>query len=354
MFIDLIQRHEQAFYTFVHKVHSKGEGLFDSLMRWIEQFLTLMREGLGERISLEFLLPHTGQERVDIMNEIDSVARYHYLLKVQYEARVRRRFGRTQGQSDADAEDEAAAELVNGVVRDLSFGDLVQGDATELAAEADEADSDSDSSDEEDGSSGNDDSDASDDSSSGSEDSGDGSDTEPARTRRTTPTPTPTPTVSRSHTIGHSPVEARPSHRTGTPKYSLDMPSPSRSRPSGPLRNSRSLSRSRASRDKALPSLPVTKQVPSPTKAKAKKKKEAGPKPPELQHIPKLLPLFVEMVSPSAARKRLESARVADITLPPPLPDATVAAATEISCSREAVGPAVASRIASPSFPFLG
>ena len=62
-FIDLIQRHEQSFYSFVHKVHSKGEGLFDSFMRWIEQFLTLMRDGLGAPLSLEFLLPHTGPER---------------------------------------------------------------------------------------------------------------------------------------------------------------------------------------------------------------------------------------------------------------------------------------------------
>ncbi|KAJ4478105.1 hypothetical protein J3R30DRAFT_2860798 [Lentinula aciculospora] len=53
-FVDLIQRHEQSFYSFVHKVHSKGEGLFDSLMRWIELFLTFMREGLGQPISLEF------------------------------------------------------------------------------------------------------------------------------------------------------------------------------------------------------------------------------------------------------------------------------------------------------------
>ncbi|KIP04876.1 hypothetical protein PHLGIDRAFT_75142, partial [Phlebiopsis gigantea 11061_1 CR5-6] len=155
IFIDLIQRHEQSFYTFVHKVHSKGDGLFDHLMRWIEQFLTLMREGLGRPISLEFLLPYTGAERLEIMREVDAVARYHYLLKVQYEAKVRKRFGRTaQGQSAADAADEAAAELVNGVVRDLSFGDLVKGDADDLAAEAsdeeEEEDEDEDSSEDED------------------------------------------------------------------------------------------------------------------------------------------------------------------------------------------------------------
>ena len=73
IFIDLIQRHEQSFYSFVHKVHSKGEGLFTGLMRWIELFLTLMRDGAGDRISLEFLLPHTGPEREDIIREVDAV-----------------------------------------------------------------------------------------------------------------------------------------------------------------------------------------------------------------------------------------------------------------------------------------
>ena len=139
IFIDLVQRHEQSFYHFVHKVHSKGEGLFDDLMRWVELFLTLVREGLGEPISLEFLLPHTGKERADILAEVDKVALYHYKLKVIYEEKLRRRFGRAQvsnGQeNDADAEDEVTQALVNGVVGEISFGELVQGDAIDLAAE---------------------------------------------------------------------------------------------------------------------------------------------------------------------------------------------------------------------------
>jgi len=136
-FIDLVERHEQSFYSFVHKVHSKGEGLFDSLMRWVELFLTVAREGLGEPISLEFLLPHKGQERADILAEVDKVAQYHYKLKVLYEDKLRRRFGRAQS-NEADAEDEATHMLVNGVMGEISFGDLVQGDAMDLAAEDEE------------------------------------------------------------------------------------------------------------------------------------------------------------------------------------------------------------------------
>ncbi|EKM59516.1 uncharacterized protein PHACADRAFT_250075 [Phanerochaete carnosa HHB-10118-sp] len=308
VFIDLIQRHEQAFYTFVHKVHSKGEGLFDSLMRWIERFLALMREGIGEPISLEFLLPHTGQERSDIMKEIDAIARYHYLLKVAHEAKVRRRFGRTQGQSEADAEDEAAAELVNGVVRDLSFGDLVAGDADELAAEVSSSEDDEDSS-EEDDSSSSDDSGSGDNSSSDTEESEEGSSTEGGKREGT---PTPTRTVSRSHTIGHSPASARSQHQH-TPKRSLDVASPSRSRPSGrPLRNSRSMSWARTAKDKTLSALPGARRTDEgreqpaqrSSPVGAKKKKADGPRPPELHHIPKLLPLFVEMMRPLLQTQR--------------------------------------------------
>ena len=117
-----------------------------------------MREGLSglsnqPPISLEFLLPHTGSDRENILKEVDDVARYHYKLKLAYEAKVRRRFGRTQagaggGVDEADREDEAGASMVNDVVSDLSFGELVKGDADDLAAEAtdeeEESDSDSD------------------------------------------------------------------------------------------------------------------------------------------------------------------------------------------------------------------
>ena len=134
-FIDLIQRHEQSFYYFVHKVHSKGEGLFNSLMQWVEMFLTVVREGLGDPLSLEFLLPHTGLERTNILSEVDEVAMYHYKLKVMYEDKLRRRFGNAQGQRDVDAEDEATQTLVNNVLGEINFGELADGDALDVAAE---------------------------------------------------------------------------------------------------------------------------------------------------------------------------------------------------------------------------
>lgn len=123
-FIDLVQRHEQAFYGFVHKVHSKGQGLFDSLMSWVELFLNFARDGVGEKVDLEFLLPHAGEERMNILCEVDAVASYHYKLKVAYEEKVRRRF---QGQG-ASAEETA---LIDSVVASLNISDSVVRDVAE-------------------------------------------------------------------------------------------------------------------------------------------------------------------------------------------------------------------------------
>lgn len=310
MFINLIQRHEQAFYNFVHKVHSKGEGLFDNLMRWIELFLTVVREGLGEPISLEFLLPHTGKERTDILAEVDAVALYHYKLKVAYEDKIRRRFGRVQGQVGADAEDEAAQALVQGVVGEISFGELVQGDAVDLAAE--ETDDSEQSSTEYE-------------TDTESEESDESSEEHPG---------VPSKPVVRSQTV----VQAAPRHvhrKPSRPQVAEDGNRPRQRSLS--LRSSKSMtfsssSKSRANHDlppvppvpklplstmsKPLPPnpglpthrthssadhLPVSQprrepSPPHPRKRRGKKAPEAL-KPPDLHHLPQLLPVFTEMVS---------------------------------------------------------
>ena len=142
IFIDLVQRHEQSFYYFVHKVHSKGEGLFSGLMRWIELFLDIVREGFGEPISLEFILPHTGDERRDTMKEIDEVALHHYKLKIAHESKLRRRFGRAGGASTG-GDDENARAIMGGLVRDVSLGDFMKGGMLDVAAEGEASSDDS-------------------------------------------------------------------------------------------------------------------------------------------------------------------------------------------------------------------
>lgn len=295
-FIDLVGRHEQAFYSFVHKVHANGKGLFESLMRWIELFLTVVREGLGSSVSLEFLLPHGGQERTNIMNEIDEVARYHYKLKIAHEEKLRRRFRRVQGQGDADAEDEATQALVHGVIGEINFGELVQSDALDLAAEETDDESDEYSSEYE------------------TDSSGSYEDTSSEESEEGRPTPT-----------GSQVQTARPSPHTSPPPPPPPLQPPASSPPtpqrSVSLRSTKSAVFSHQSRWKDIPPVPalpsllrVDKPLPTPPALLAARSTEnirratdhppRRPKgsantlkPPDLVHISQLLPLFIEVVS---------------------------------------------------------
>ncbi|KIY49231.1 hypothetical protein FISHEDRAFT_29912, partial [Fistulina hepatica ATCC 64428] len=246
-FVSLIERHEQPFYTFVHKVHSKGQGLFDSLIRWIELFLTLVREGLGRPISLEFLLPHTGRERSDVLREVDLVAQYHYKLKLVYEDKLRKRFGKAKG--EADAEDQATQAMVDSVLAEFSFGESVQGDADDLAAEEADDESDEDdyySSSESDGS---------------YTTSSDETNTEGSNDPHQTPRP---------RTTSYAPNRADTSSRQATPSTFYDV----------------------------LPQRSLSLKMspkPAPQRRKSRKAPETL-RPPELKHIPTLLPVFTEMV----------------------------------------------------------
>ncbi|KAJ7890777.1 hypothetical protein B0H13DRAFT_2039725 [Mycena leptocephala] len=268
-FIDLIERHEQSFYNF---------GLFDSLMRWIELFLTVVREGLGGPISLDFLLPHTGQERQDILAE----------LKVLYEDKLRRRFGKVQAnsmQNDADAEDEATKALVDGVAEEINFGELIQGDAVDLAAEETDEESEEESSDLE--SSGSDDSGS-------DEDSTEESSEENEEHKKTPiPSPRPIPPLVKPHTPHHH------AHRTQH-VHPIERKAARRR-----LHNDNVQFRYRSG-DAAKTHLPfrpfpshLLRRCQSPYRPrKPRKKRTETIKPPDLQHIPRLLPIFKEMMRP--------------------------------------------------------
>jgi hypothetical protein len=252
-------------------------------MRWIELFLTVVREGLGDPISLEFLLPHTGQDRIDILQEVDAVALYHYRMKVSYEDKLRRRFGKIQGQgqTDADLEDEATQALLAGVVGEVSFGELVQGDANELAAEE---------SDEE-----------SEDESSSEFESDDGDDDDESNESIEVMNPEPivrSQTVSqRSYTGSHSqgPIIPPPRPRALSLK-SVPPPLSRNAPPVPPVPNNVS----RLSLDKPLPRRPTSREhiTPNPDQItqKGKKQSPASLKYPEIVHLQKLLPVFTEMV----------------------------------------------------------
>lgn len=185
----------------MHKVYARGEGLFDNLFTWIQLFIDIFRDGLGDPLSLEVLLPHSGLEREKIIKEIDAIALYHYKMKLAHETKVRRKFVRSQGEgkSDADAEDEAAALLVNGIVDELSLGELAQGQAEELDAEFTSSSEESDSDDSED----EDDTDSDDYETASGNDSAESSRTQEDRP----PIPPPKP-ISRASTLPASPLSS--------------------------------------------------------------------------------------------------------------------------------------------------
>lgn len=348
MFIDLVERHEQNFYRFIHKVHANGQDLFDNMMKWVDLFLTLFREGVGgQPISLEFLLPHGGPERVAVMQEIDEVALYHYKLKLAHEDKLRRRFGKAQGQGEADAEDEAAQVLVNGVVNELSFGELANGDVEEMAAAMSE-DSESSSDDETD-----EEDDESDEGSSSFETASETSGTEESRDDGEAPPPPPKTPTSSAGTAVEERVTSSPAHHPsnrhhghhngerrgrdeGRPKEPPRLRSRSRSMtalksmftrntqdapPVPPLPSNlppspgRRFSNSgpaprhvppsplsaRPSQDSARS--PAVRRTPPKVMMRKKKDKIMGLKQPDLKEIPNLLPVFVELVSGSRSWK---------------------------------------------------
>jgi hypothetical protein len=132
IFVDLVARHEARFYHFVHQVHSKGEGLFDNLMSWIELFINFVRDGLPSPVSLDFLLPVGGKEREDVLSEVDALVEYHRKLKAAHHERMKKRLVKGQ-ELDKDAD----AAFVSGVMQNLHIGGVMD-DVDELANEGSE------------------------------------------------------------------------------------------------------------------------------------------------------------------------------------------------------------------------
>jgi hypothetical protein len=259
-FIDLVQRHEQAFYTFVHNVHSKGQGLFESLMGWIELFLSYARDGLPAPLDLEILLPHGGPARAAIMREVDELAQYHYRLKVAHEEKVRRRFA---GGAGADQQTMEEAALVDSVLQSLSIGDTIMGSAGEIAVEESEE-------------------------SEGEEDTDERSD---SSSIRSAPMPMPAP-PRKQHSSLVPPEDARAMDSRGL-RSSLDA-----------VRDkvhSRSSSRSS---DRPPPPPPKDKRGPRRKRTKARRPEVLQP--PETPHLAELRPLFVEVVKQLLVVKPLE------------------------------------------------
>ncbi|KAJ5639250.1 uncharacterized protein N7484_007112 [Penicillium longicatenatum] len=81
-FIDLCARHQDNFYKFVHEVHQHDNGLFQSLMSWIEEILDFLRKGpTGGKLDMNAMFQGAagvGQVDKDIaLDEINALIKWH-------------------------------------------------------------------------------------------------------------------------------------------------------------------------------------------------------------------------------------------------------------------------------------
>lgn len=306
VFVDLVERHEGRFYNFVHQVHSKGSGLFDGLMHWIELFINFVRGnersadavsqaagqaetdpekraqqqgGIGE-VDLEICMPAGGEERKRALDEIDSLVLYAYRLKFVRELKLRRKLadrevaglaGKLIGaenkrRSDGLTEEDDSA-FVGAMVENLGVGDIFTGEVADAEAEEDELDT----SDEED---------------SDEEEFGQG----------------------RAHSGDRPPLRRQSSSDTDA-EGEEDEAAP-RWRPTP----SRQTTLTPGNMQHANKNLPPTPQEARPAadgndaEKTRKRRKIPAPKAPELKVLPEMLPLFVEMVRPLLRPARTASA----------------------------------------------
>ncbi|KAI5295840.1 hypothetical protein KEM52_000047 [Ascosphaera acerosa] len=106
-FIDLCARHQDNFYKFVHEVHLHDNGLFDSLMGWIEDILSFLRHGpsSGRTLDINSLFEHACQageiDRAKCTDEINALIRWHEARKRWHYDKTRQKMATEIGPSTA-------------------------------------------------------------------------------------------------------------------------------------------------------------------------------------------------------------------------------------------------------------
>jgi hypothetical protein len=94
-FIDLVQRHEDEFYQFVHNVHAQDKSkLFDNLLGYVDSLFSFVSNGFPERIDLEKVTVDAGITADDypaLKKEIDELCTYHRSRKQRHLDRKRQK-----------------------------------------------------------------------------------------------------------------------------------------------------------------------------------------------------------------------------------------------------------------------
>ncbi|KAG2236713.1 hypothetical protein BDF21DRAFT_374185 [Thamnidium elegans] len=105
LFIDLVERHEQHFYDFVHNVHSQeASKVFDELIQYVDKLFTFFAHGIPGKIDMNYCIERAGYESSTdlklLEDEINSICDYRYRQKMYHFERTRRKLMVQQQQRD--------------------------------------------------------------------------------------------------------------------------------------------------------------------------------------------------------------------------------------------------------------
>ncbi|KAJ5692643.1 hypothetical protein N7462_002066 [Penicillium macrosclerotiorum] len=103
-FIDLCARHEDNFYKFIHEVHIHDNGLFQSLMAWIEEILEFLRKGPAQGGKLDMNALFQGAVGVGQIDKDVAIIEIDALIKWQ-EDRKRWHLNKTRQKMAAEGTD---------------------------------------------------------------------------------------------------------------------------------------------------------------------------------------------------------------------------------------------------------
>ncbi|KAI8877894.1 hypothetical protein K501DRAFT_229436 [Backusella circina FSU 941] len=107
LFTDLVARHEQHFYGFVHNVHSQqASRVFDELIEYVDRLFTFLSQGMPGKVDMNDAIREAGiQTYSDLEAEIDALCDYRYKQKVYRFERLKHKFMiQSRGMEDHERE----------------------------------------------------------------------------------------------------------------------------------------------------------------------------------------------------------------------------------------------------------
>ncbi|KAK4154719.1 succinate flavoprotein subunit [Chaetomidium leptoderma] len=107
-FIDLCQRHEHHFYSFVHEVHTHDNGLFTQLMGWIEGILEFLRHGpTNGSLDVNALFEGANSsgvvDRAKAVDEVDKLIAWQEARKKWHHDKTRQKMAAEGAPGEADS-----------------------------------------------------------------------------------------------------------------------------------------------------------------------------------------------------------------------------------------------------------